>query len=286
MTTKGIVGLATNWLALKWIFEPVDPFKFGPFTLQGMFLRRQPEVAKEFSHFFANKILTAEKLWQSVLTNPSTKPAFAALFAEHFQIFVNRITRGLGVGLESETIRMVTDRAIDKLPEHVGVTYEYMDRVLALQPTLQESMERMSSRQFERVLHPIFEEDELTLILAGAALGFAAGLVQQGLETGAIRLPSWKQLYKKAGQFVKAPRQETRFLVRRLSLWFQRCVVSRIPSSIKFVNGAGPETKARDQTMETDSSLPNTMGNPSMGEQTDATPTDESVDEDPEPLAP
>jgi uncharacterized membrane protein YheB (UPF0754 family) len=48
----GIVGLATNWLALKWIFEPVDPTRIGPFVLQGQFLRRQPEVAREFSAFF------------------------------------------------------------------------------------------------------------------------------------------------------------------------------------------------------------------------------------------
>ena len=36
-----IVGLATNWLALKWIFEPVYPTKIGPFMVQGMFLKRQ-----------------------------------------------------------------------------------------------------------------------------------------------------------------------------------------------------------------------------------------------------
>ena len=38
-----IVGLATNWLALKWIFEPVNPLKIGPVVLQGLFLRRQKE---------------------------------------------------------------------------------------------------------------------------------------------------------------------------------------------------------------------------------------------------
>jgi hypothetical protein len=47
-------------------------------------------------------------------------------------------------------------------------------------------MERMTSAKFERVLHPIFEEDELTLILAGGFLGFLAGLIQQGIETGYI----------------------------------------------------------------------------------------------------
>lgn len=50
-----IVGLATNWLALKWIFEPVNPLKIGPLQLQGLFLRRQKEVSADFSQFFASK---------------------------------------------------------------------------------------------------------------------------------------------------------------------------------------------------------------------------------------
>ena len=203
----GIVGLATNWLALKWIFEPVDPTRIGPFILQGKFLRRQPEVAREFSKYFANNILTADKLWTSVLTDPETSPAFGALFTNHFSQFITRITRGLGFGLEPETLKLAADKAIGKLPTHVPVLYKYMDKTLQLETTLRERMEKMTSRQFERVLHPIFEEDELTLILAGAVLGFAAGLVQQGLETGAIKIPNvWKPMRK----FIKAPRKQTK----------------------------------------------------------------------------
>jgi len=33
-------------------------------------------------------------------------------------------------------------------------------------------------QEFEKVLHPIFQEDELTLILVGTALGAAAGFAQ------------------------------------------------------------------------------------------------------------
>eukprot|EP00976_Prorocentrum_cordatum_P059508 1175525-Prorocentrum_minimum.AAC.5 len=33
--------------------------------------------------------------------------------------------------------------------------------------------------QFERVLHPAFEEDELKLILVGGVLGCAMGILQQ-----------------------------------------------------------------------------------------------------------
>jgi hypothetical protein len=33
----------------------------------------------------------------------------------------------------------------------------------------------MQSAEFEKVLHPIFQEDELTLIIVGAVLGGLAG---------------------------------------------------------------------------------------------------------------
>lgn len=203
----GIVGLATNWLALKWIFEPVNPTRVGPFVLQGQFLRRQVEVAKEFSFFFANKILTSEKMFQSMLTDPKTSPAFGALFASHFSRFVGGIARGFGFGLEPETLNMVTDKALNKLPNYLPVVFPYMDKVMGLEATLRVKMEQMTSQQFERVLHPIFEQDELTLTIAGGVLGFLAGLVQQGLETGAIKVPDfWTPLKKRVGPATKGLR--------------------------------------------------------------------------------
>lgn len=185
----GIVGLATNWLALKWIFEPINPTKVGPFILQGQFLRRQKEVSAEFSKFFANKILASPKLWDSMLTNPGTTPAFHELLSRHFKKFVTLISFGLFRGKPSaDTVSMVTQTAMDKMPNHVHVLHKYIDKTLGLEETLRVKMEAMSPAKFERVLHPIFEEDELTLILAGAVLGFAAGLIQQGIETGQIQL--------------------------------------------------------------------------------------------------
>jgi len=190
----GIVGLATNWIALKWIFEPVNPTKFGPFILQGQFLRRQKEVAKEFSEFFAKRILTSEKMFHSIMTDPETSPVFSNLFGKHLIKFATAVSSGLGILPEPQVLKMAAERAVEKLPNHIGVLHSYVDDKLQLQETLRVSMEGMTSAQFERVLHPIFEEDELTLVLAGAALGFAAGLVQQGLETGKIKIPSAKEM--------------------------------------------------------------------------------------------
>jgi uncharacterized membrane protein YheB (UPF0754 family) len=217
----GIVGLATNWLALKWIFEPINPTKFGPFILQGQFLRRQKEVAAEFSKFFADKILASPKLWDSILTNPATTPAFHELCGKHFGKIVNVISLGMFRGLPGPaTIGKVTSKAIESLPNHIHVLHGYVDKTLGLEHTLRTKMEGMTAAKFERVLHPIFEEDELTLILAGAVLGFAAGLVQQGLETGAIKVTSPVPKIRKSLELFRATLKTT---VKRIR--------QRLPSS-------------------------------------------------------
>ena len=48
-----LVGYITNWVALLWIFNPIEPTRVGVgplgFTLHGKFLQRQAEVSRDFS---------------------------------------------------------------------------------------------------------------------------------------------------------------------------------------------------------------------------------------------
>ena len=52
------------------------------------------------------------------------------------------------------------------------------ERALVVEQLLRERMEEMPSEEFQDLLRPCFQEDELKLILVGAALGFLAGLGQ------------------------------------------------------------------------------------------------------------
>ena len=69
-------------------------------------------------------------------------------------------------------------RLRDELPTAVATIYELTDESLRLEETMVEQMGRLTSAEFERVLHPVFEEDEWTLILVGTILGGIAGAVQ------------------------------------------------------------------------------------------------------------
>jgi uncharacterized membrane protein YheB (UPF0754 family) len=93
------------------------------------------------------------------------------------------LERGLDSLGESTTdvqiIQSVSEELSKELPKHVEVLHEYTDETLALKELMRERMELMTPKEFERVLHPIFEEDEMTLIISGAVLGAIAGFLQQ-----------------------------------------------------------------------------------------------------------
>ncbi|CAB9504329.1 expressed unknown protein [Seminavis robusta] len=187
-----VVGLATNWLALKWIFEPVNPTHIvGNLYLQGLFLRRQKEVSADFSNFFSTKILTSEQLWHSILTDPSTAPTFESIWATNLEKMALSETRGL-IEFEKADLQFASKRATARIYPLLADLHPYVDEALDIETTLRTRMMGMTSEEFERVLHPIFEEDEMTLIVAGGGLGFVAGLIQQGLAVGTLPLlPQW-----------------------------------------------------------------------------------------------
>lgn len=160
-----IVGYVTNWIALKWIFEPLIPTQCGPFLLQGLFLRRQNAVSEEFSSYISSNILTSRRVWQSILSEPN--------LGEFNKIIRRNIPFLSGVQLAA-----ITNHLRSSLSNSQHALHQYINQRLDLQRLLIERMKQLTPAEFEQVLHPIFQEDEVILIAAGGVLGFLAGGLQ------------------------------------------------------------------------------------------------------------
>lgn len=182
------VGYATNWLALTLMFSPVHPKTFGPFTLHGAFLRRQDEVSGEFASMLRSRVLSAENIWREILTGTTTSRVFFEILerktreqlekARAEERIVACAAKALGETRWALIERAVVARVLADLPGHLPLVYAYSDGALDLEATLREKMRGLSGEEFEGVLHPVFQEDELTLILVGALLGLIAGFAQ------------------------------------------------------------------------------------------------------------
>jgi uncharacterized membrane protein YheB (UPF0754 family) len=182
-----MVGYITNWLALKLIFYPLYPKKylFGLVTYQGLFLKRQKEVAEAYAKIVSEEIVSVENMAEFVVRGPGAEN-FAKLIEKHVEALVEHTVGNTSVAIlrtvatkRIETIKnIVTYRFMEELPISVRRLFAYAEDALSIEEELRERMQALSPPEFERFLHPVFEEDETTLIIVGAVLGGIAGLIQ------------------------------------------------------------------------------------------------------------
>lgn len=182
-----MVGWSTNSIALKIIFKPTNPIPLfgGRFKLHGLFLQRQDDVAVVFSRVQCVQILHVKAIWESILKGPKSKNFYAILRA-HTIVFVEQILSSiksililkLGSKEYSTMKEDVALKIIEKLPEVIDESYEYTTKALNMEETMKTRLAALTSDEFEGVLHPAFEEDEITLIAVGGVLGMLVGLAQ------------------------------------------------------------------------------------------------------------
>ena len=177
------VGYVTNWLAIKLIFKPAEPKKIGPVTIQGLFHKRQHQVADAFAKMVSDEILNADNIVRYMTTGAAGERLFSIVEARIGELLdgyrKNPMVSAMVKGDEWDQIRgELSARIRERLPEKGGFLYTFTERAVNVYSELFGRMRELDSESFEGVLRPAFQKDEWKLIVAGAALGLGAGILQ------------------------------------------------------------------------------------------------------------
>jgi uncharacterized membrane protein YheB (UPF0754 family) len=180
-----LVGYATNWFAINIIFRPLRPTRIGPWTVQGLFLERQKEVAAVWCRLVTTEILTLQHLVYAMLYGPRSDRA-RALIKKHIQPIVDEALEGYetvaGIAVGEEALEEIRESVGEKAVRVSTDPFDHWpfnrDRGRIIEALLRERMESLPPEEFQDLLRPCFQEDEMKLILTGAVLGFLAGIAQ------------------------------------------------------------------------------------------------------------
>jgi uncharacterized membrane protein YheB (UPF0754 family) len=177
-----IVGWVTNWVAILMIFEPVEPRRFLGFTIQGMFLRRQQEVAEVYADVIANDIVTVEQMGTELLHGANSDRT-RRMIAESLRPAIDR-----SVGAARPLVRLAVGPAeYDAIREtiaHEGVAPSMKPLAdpelnrrqgAALRSLLTERMREMEPNDFSDMLRSAIRQDEWLLLAHGGVLGIVGG---------------------------------------------------------------------------------------------------------------
>jgi uncharacterized membrane protein YheB (UPF0754 family) len=179
-----IVGYVTNLLGIWMIFEPIEPTKWGPIKMHGLFLRRQKEVADVYARIIADDIVTLRNLGYEMLRGPradrtrqvierAMKPAVdraAGVLRPAVRVAIgareyDAIRESVATETVESAVAPMTDPAFSR---------QQSDRVRDL---IAERMREMPYADFSEMLRTAMREDEWLLYLHGAVLGLAGGLI-------------------------------------------------------------------------------------------------------------
>lgn len=169
-----LVGYVTNWIAIKLLFEPAEPVNLGLFEIQGLFESRQIEVSDEFGDFMNKRVLNSQSLLRD-LADGGDKGDLFKFLRRHLPYPI------------PEHILTAAVAAIDEIarnPVKYPEVHAYVTERLDIEDTLARRLKKLSPTEFEDLLHPVFQEDEITLIATGGVLGLMAGGLQTQLGWG------------------------------------------------------------------------------------------------------
>jgi uncharacterized membrane protein YheB (UPF0754 family) len=179
-----IIGYVTNLVGIWMIFEPVEPRKIGPFTFQGLFLKRQPEVSDVYAGIIADDIVTLGNIGDELLhgrRSDRTRQMIETAMRP-------AVDRAVGRARPAVRVAMGT-REYDAIRESVATeTIEYTMTPLSdpefsreqsarVRKLFAARMRQLGPADFSEMLRTAMREDEWLLYLHGAVLGLVAGFI-------------------------------------------------------------------------------------------------------------
>lgn len=203
-----IWGGLTNWIAIWMVFNPIEPHYFrapkffslskhfpfvrlerphmATFNWQGGFMKRQTEVSDVFAGIIVHDLVTLENVMREMMYG-SRAAQTRELIKSHIEPIVSSsvVETTLKVGLGRREFGQLKHTIVDKSISATMVpvsdpilNQSRADKIFGL---LRDRIAALTPREFQNLLRPAFQEDEITLVILGIVTGFLAGCLHVAL---------------------------------------------------------------------------------------------------------
>jgi uncharacterized membrane protein YheB (UPF0754 family) len=178
-----VIGWVANWIGIKLIFEPVFPRRVGPFTFQGLFLRRQPEVSDVLAKIIADDVITMKNVGDELLFGPRsdrTRHMLEQSLRPAVDDAVGFARSAVRVGIGTDKYDRIRDAVAHEAVEFVSVfgdTEFGRQQSVKIKSFVARQMRQLRPDEFNELLRSAIKQDEWLLFVHGGVLGIGAGLI-------------------------------------------------------------------------------------------------------------
>jgi len=178
----------TIWMALKLLFHPRQPKKILGFTLQGVFPKKQRQIAESLGRIVGQELLSFTDIEQAI-TDPKNIQRMLPMVEEHFDHFLRVKLKEtmpmIAMFIGDKTIAQLKAVFMKELEELFPVVLKnyvgHLQEDLDLEKIVVDKIAGFSNDRLEAMLNEFMTKEFRFVEVIGAALGFLIGLLQIGM---------------------------------------------------------------------------------------------------------
>jgi|TARA_B110000495_G_scaffold182201_1_gene177556 uncharacterized membrane protein YheB (UPF0754 family) len=183
-----LIGWLTNYLAVKMLFHPRLPFGLLGMTIQGVFPKRQKQLAEKLGILVADELFSIKDVTNNLKELATNQDSMELVGKRIEKTIREKLVKSfpmLAMFLTDEMVEKVTNLFKVELQDFLGESVhdlgEKLEKSLNVEKLVRDKVEAFSSDKLEAVLFSIMRKEFRFIEIIGAILGFLIGCVQVGL---------------------------------------------------------------------------------------------------------
>jgi len=181
-------GWFTTWIAIYMLFHPRNPIKFMGITIQGIFPKRQRQVAEKLGAVVARELIHFDEI-AAQLKDPEMLHGLNPVIEKHLDNFLQVklkeklpiISMFVGDGTMQKIKEGMLEEIALLLPEIINQYTDSLSAKIDIEKMVTEKVSNFSSDKLEEILQSVMKKEFWFLEIIGGVLGLVIGLIQMGL---------------------------------------------------------------------------------------------------------
>lgn len=181
----GAIGWFTNYLAVKMLFNPKKPVNILGYKLQGVFPKRQQQIAERVGKMVAEELLHFDDIIKEVNTQSTIDSItskldrkldyyFDVTLVEKYPMVSKLVPQKGKDKIKSEILNEVEHLA----PDFINSQIKSLEHTLNIEGIIADKVSKLSSEKLEDLLMKMLSTELKFIEWVGAILGFIIGLIQ------------------------------------------------------------------------------------------------------------
>lgn len=180
-----LIGWLTNYIAIKMLFHPRQEVRVFFIPIQGVFPRRQKDLARKLGQIVSEELVSAEDVTAHLKEKATSQAVVDHIAMRLEEGIASRLPRAfpmLAMFMSSDITAKIKKFLMDQIgslnEELIDKLSGELEEELDVHRIVEEKVAAFSSDKLEEILFSIMRREFKFIELVGAVLGFLIGLAQ------------------------------------------------------------------------------------------------------------